>query len=583
MPFAGYDSMGACKREHTDKDDPGAYCAQIHYEVTGEWPSEEYAKQFGENATISTPIEVAEIAIKRNDIPKGTWDQIDSDSLSPFVKLAASSENAGRFKRVIDMVKLSRQDGVSDALEKADKIEKVDFNANVNRSVSMVFKQDDEFLIWGPASVEVVDKEKDKINVDALDKALPQLLKRASLSYAHTDQLVGKILDRFETDEPVEVKIGDNTYERKEFPTAVLDLDNGEPPAMYVAGEVYDDTNQSREVRQKIEDGEIDSYSISGEALVTRKQVDGSTVYDDILEMDLSAVTLCEEGMNQDAKFARVEGAEVSNVVDPTEKSASYTVEEGSVSSPEQVTAEISKSMTDSQSEEETESKGSPSEFDPDAFVKREEFEGDIATKQDVNKALEETVEKTVEAVAKELEETIPTEEDIAAKAEEAVSKSLPGGDLATVSYIEENFASKEDYEDHDDDDEGEEKGEGGEDGGSEGGESEGEDEEEENEGEKGEGGITDETRAQLKEDLPGDVWSVVSEYIGDTKEKSESEEVSKSDELEKAVAEIIEGSGISSPGVDLGERSSEPDELFKDDEQGGDEQSSPALNKWRK
>jgi len=110
MPFAGYESMGACKREHTDKDDPGAYCAQIHYEVTGEWPSEEYEKQFGEDATISTPIEVAEIAIKRNDIPKGTWDQIDSDSLSPFVKLAASSENAGRFKRVIDMVKLSREE-----------------------------------------------------------------------------------------------------------------------------------------------------------------------------------------------------------------------------------------------------------------------------------------------------------------------------------------------------------------------------------------------------------------------------------------------------------------------------------------
>lgn len=43
-PFAGYDDMSECMEAHSDKDDPGAYCAQIHYNATGEWPSEKIGK-----------------------------------------------------------------------------------------------------------------------------------------------------------------------------------------------------------------------------------------------------------------------------------------------------------------------------------------------------------------------------------------------------------------------------------------------------------------------------------------------------------------------------------------------------------
>ena len=32
--------MGACKRAHSDKDDAGAYCAEIHYQVHGEYPDQ---------------------------------------------------------------------------------------------------------------------------------------------------------------------------------------------------------------------------------------------------------------------------------------------------------------------------------------------------------------------------------------------------------------------------------------------------------------------------------------------------------------------------------------------------------------
>lgn len=567
MPFAGYDDFDACTRDNSDKEEPSAYCAQIHYEVTGEWPAEKFEQKFGENPTFDMPIEVAELAIKRGDIPLGTWKQINSDSLIPFRKLAQSETDPRRFKRAIDMAKISLQEGVSDAIAKADNLEKVGFDAEINRSVSMVFKQDDEFLIWGPASVEVVDKEQDKISVEALDKALPQLLKRASLSYAHTDQLVGKILERFETDEPVSVEINGETYERKSFPTSVLDLDDGNPPAMFVAGEVYDDTNQAQEVREKIESGEIDSYSISGEALVTQKQVDGSMVYDDVIEMDLSAVTLCEEGMNQGAKFARVDG-DVDEKVEPETTDKSYEVASGSVSNPQEVDATMSKSDTSSNG-----NSGS-SDFDPDQFLKREEFEGEIATKEDVNAALDETVDKTVDAVVEEVEKTIPSEEDISKRAEQAVKSRLPEGDLATMSFIDDNFARKGDYEEEemedDDDDEMEREDD-----------MEGDYEEEEEEMEMEEEMERSLSREQLKEDLPGDVWSVVSEYIGDSKEKSE-ESSTEADELHKAVEEIIDGKQASSPSVNLGDREEELDDRFEKNEDEQEMGNSPALDKWR-
>ena len=187
---------------------------------------------------------------------------------------------------------------------KSDTIEKVGFDAQVT-SQATVFKADGDFVVWGPASVEVVDKEGDRIKAKALEKALPQLLKRARLSLEHSDQLVGKILERFDTDEAVTVEVGDKTFERSDFPTDVLELD-GMEPALFVAGEIYDDTRQAQETRKRIENGELDSYSISGEALVTRKKISDGEAHDDIVDMDLSAVTICEQGMNQKAKFGVV-------------------------------------------------------------------------------------------------------------------------------------------------------------------------------------------------------------------------------------------------------------------------------------
>lgn len=41
MPFGEYEDMDACMLANKGKDDPGAYCASIHHEITGKWPTEE--------------------------------------------------------------------------------------------------------------------------------------------------------------------------------------------------------------------------------------------------------------------------------------------------------------------------------------------------------------------------------------------------------------------------------------------------------------------------------------------------------------------------------------------------------------
>lgn len=185
----------------------------------------------------------------------------------------------------------------------------VKFKMKSDTGIMPLFKaKNGDMVIWGPASVEVVDKEGDRIRAEALEEALPQLLRRQRLSLEHSDQLVGEILENFETDEPISVKVNGNDYEREDFPTGVLELD-GMKPSLFVAGKVWDDTRQSRETQRDIENGDIDSYSISGESLVATTKYESGDIVNDIKELDLSAVTLCEEGMNQEAKFGVVSKA----------------------------------------------------------------------------------------------------------------------------------------------------------------------------------------------------------------------------------------------------------------------------------
>lgn len=296
--------------------------------------------------------------------------------------------------------------------------EKTKFKAELRSGDGMqvLYKEDDgRMLIWGPASVEIVDKENDKITAEALEDALPQLLRRKRLSLEHTDQLVGDIKESHDFDDPVEVQVNGDTLERSEFPTAVLDPEEDDVPekGLYVAGEVWSDTKQAKEAQEDIENGVIDSYSISGEAIQSSTQVKDNELVDEIKEMDLSAVTLCEEGMNQKAKFA---------VLSKSDGPAG----------PDEVGSLAKQAIRHAMTEQ-----------------KEEEAEGEDEEEE------EETPTNPSEAAAMDKSELMDVFKDAA---EEVIKEHLPDGDLATKDDIPGEDELREKFEAFSSDGESEEK-----------------------------------------------------------------------------------------------------------------------------
>lgn len=63
--FAEYEDMDDCISDNQDKDDPGAYCAEIHHEATGEWPAE---KQMTEKVFVASEQEAPDgIELKQDE------------------------------------------------------------------------------------------------------------------------------------------------------------------------------------------------------------------------------------------------------------------------------------------------------------------------------------------------------------------------------------------------------------------------------------------------------------------------------------------------------------------------------------
>ena len=160
--------------------------------------------------------------------------------------------------------------------------------------------EEGDFFIFGPASAELLDSQGDVIRIDAVKKALPELLKRARVTVDHKDQIVGEIVESFEKKGLIyktEVR-PPNDEELSKF----CSLEK-EKEALFVLAKVWDDTEYCREVRKAIENGDYRSYSISGNVLNSRpcKSSEGCTRI--VSDLNLSAVTICRSGANPAAQF----------------------------------------------------------------------------------------------------------------------------------------------------------------------------------------------------------------------------------------------------------------------------------------
>ena len=152
--------------------------------------------------------------------------------------------------------------------------------------------QDGRFVVAGYASPVIVDQEGHRVSHEALANDLPRFMAQdgryANVNISHSNVTVGKVIPEF--------KASDGTV----YETKVDDI------GLYAVAEVRTDEDAPEIVHQvikDIEDGKLRSFSISGNADNPTFMCDSERCFYDIGKVSLYELTICNEGVNQGAKF----------------------------------------------------------------------------------------------------------------------------------------------------------------------------------------------------------------------------------------------------------------------------------------
>ena len=155
-------------------------------------------------------------------------------------------------------------------------------------SISIV-KADNDLVIAGYASVEMVDKQGDLITRGALKNAFDSFMKAdgyRNVQLAHSNIQVGEVIPSY-TDSNGRV-----------WKSGVDDA------GMFVVIQLRDDIEKAREVANEIRKGALRGFSIGGQAFKRMRKSDQKHGdYTEISKLELHEVTICEKGINPEATF----------------------------------------------------------------------------------------------------------------------------------------------------------------------------------------------------------------------------------------------------------------------------------------
>ena len=147
----------------------------------------------------------------------------------------------------------------------------------------------DELMIGGYASIEIVDKQNDLITLKALKEAVNKFMnepKFRNVMTNHSNVQVGEVIDSYRD------KTG------KLWKSEVDDV------GFFVVIKLRDDIEKAKEVGRGIRKGSLRSFSIGGQALQkVKKSNEEVGDYNEISKLELHEVTICEKGINPEAKF----------------------------------------------------------------------------------------------------------------------------------------------------------------------------------------------------------------------------------------------------------------------------------------
>jgi len=147
----------------------------------------------------------------------------------------------------------------------------------------------DDLHIAGYASIEMVDKQNDLITVKALRKAVKKYMtdpKYRNVMTNHSNVQVGEVVSSY------------RDSGGKLWKTEVDDV------GFFVVIKLREDIEKAKEVARDIRKGNLRSFSIGGQALEKKKKDhEEYGQYNEISELELHEVTICEKGINPEAKF----------------------------------------------------------------------------------------------------------------------------------------------------------------------------------------------------------------------------------------------------------------------------------------
>ena len=147
----------------------------------------------------------------------------------------------------------------------------------------------DNLVIGGYASIEVVDKQNDLITLKALNEAVQGFMgdkKFRNVMSNHSNVQVGEVIESY--------RDTNGTLHK----TQVDDV------GFYVVIKLRDDIEKAKEISRGIRKGTLRSFSIGGQALSKQKRNnDEFGEYNEIDKLELHEVTICEKGINPEAKF----------------------------------------------------------------------------------------------------------------------------------------------------------------------------------------------------------------------------------------------------------------------------------------
>lgn len=146
-----------------------------------------------------------------------------------------------------------------------------------------------DLVVAGYASVEVVDKQGDKITKNALKDAFAKYMqdeKFRNVQLAHSNIQVGEVIPSY-------------TDNQGRLWKSEVD-DTG----MFVVVALRDDIEKAKEVAAEIRKGSLRGFSIGGQAFKRVRKSDAEHGdYQEISKLELHEITICERGINPEATF----------------------------------------------------------------------------------------------------------------------------------------------------------------------------------------------------------------------------------------------------------------------------------------